>query len=259
MLLLLLAFLLSPGAVTEEIIGGHEAKCRPHPYMALVKFLTKDSWKRCGGILVWRDFVLQTATHCWGSSITVTLGAHNISKPESTQQVINVNRAFRHPDYNSKNLSNDIMLLKLMRKAKLTSAVKPLSLPSPRAQMRPGQVCSVASWGMVVMGTLATTLQEVHLTVQKKQMCEASIFQGFYSRDTQICVGDQNKMKSSFKKPPMPRGPGDLVCGDNSAQGIFTYGQRNGTPPGVFIKISSLLPWVRRTMRHPLHWRYGSQ
>uniref|UniRef100_A0A8C0D796 Granzyme H n=1 Tax=Balaenoptera musculus TaxID=9771 RepID=A0A8C0D796_BALMU len=108
-LLLLMAFLLPPGG-TEEIIGGHEAKPHSRPYMVFVQSLDKESWKRCSGVLVQKDFVL-TAAHCRGSLINITLGAHNIKKQERTQQMIPVRRAIPHPDYSPKNYSNDIMLL----------------------------------------------------------------------------------------------------------------------------------------------------
>ena len=49
--------------------------------------------------------------------MNVTLGAHNIKQQERTQQVIRVRRAICHPDYNPKNYSNDIMLLKVNRPA----------------------------------------------------------------------------------------------------------------------------------------------
>ncbi|XP_055411813.1 granzyme H-like isoform X4 [Bubalus kerabau] len=114
LLLLLIAFLLPPGLgqpfLSEEIIGGHEAKPHSRPYMAFVQFLDEMSWKRCGGVLIQKDFVL-TAAHCRGSSINVTLGAHNIKQQERTQQVIQVKKAIHHPDYNPKTFSNDIMLL----------------------------------------------------------------------------------------------------------------------------------------------------
>uniref|UniRef100_A0A2K5VDE6 Granzyme B n=1 Tax=Macaca fascicularis TaxID=9541 RepID=A0A2K5VDE6_MACFA len=154
--LLLLAFLLTPGAGTEEIIGGHEAKPHSRPYMAFVQFLDEKSKKRCGGILVRKDFVL-TAAHCLGSSINVTLGAHNIKEQERTQQIIPVKRAIPHPAYNPKNFSNDIMLLQ----------------------------------------------------------------------------GDSG---------------GPLVC-KRVAQGIFSHGRINGTPPGVYMKVSHFLPWIKRTMK----------
>ncbi|XP_070631498.1 granzyme H-like isoform X2 [Bos indicus] len=224
LLLLLMAFLLPPGLgepfLSEEIIGGHEAKPHSRPYMAFVQFLDEKSCKRCGGVLIQKDFVL-TAAHCRGSSINVTLGAHNIKQQERTQQVI-----------------------QLERKAKQTSAVKPLTLPKAKAQVKPGEVCSLAGWGKVALGTPATTLQEVELTVQEDRVCE-SLNPRNYSRATQICVGDPRKVKTGFKGDS----GGPLVC-KKVVHGIFSYGKKNGTPPGVFTQVSHFLPWIKRTMKH---------
>ncbi|XP_004421218.1 PREDICTED: granzyme B-like isoform X1 [Ceratotherium simum simum] len=242
-LLLLLAFLLPPRAEAGEIIGGHEAKPHSRPYMALVQFLVKERRKMCGGALVGEDFVL-TAAHCLGSSISVTLGAHNIQKQERTQQVIPVRRAIPHPDYDPNNISNDIMLLELARKAKQTAAVKPLSLPWSKAQVTPGQVCSVAGWGRVTpIGPNSDTLQEVELTVQEDQECE-SRYPGIYSWATQICVGDPKKKKSSFQGDS----GGPLMC-KNVIQGIVSYGRSDGSPPRAYTKVSSFLPWIKKTMK----------
>uniref|UniRef100_A0A8C3YNX4 Granzyme B n=1 Tax=Catagonus wagneri TaxID=51154 RepID=A0A8C3YNX4_9CETA len=240
--LLLLAFLLPPAAEAGEIIGGHEAKPHSRPYMAFLQFWDRDIQSRCGGFLVREDFVL-TAAHCWGSSINVTLGAHNIKKQERTQQVMAVRKAIRHPDYNEKNFSNDIMLLQLARKAKLTAAVKTLSLPKAKARVKPGQVCSVAGWGQVAMGTYTDTLQETSLTLQKDQKCE-SYLRNYYDGTIQLCVGDPRKKQSTFKGDS----GGPLVC-DKVAQGIVSYGQRNGTTPRACTKVSSFLPWIKKVMK----------
>ena len=46
-------------------------------------------------------------------SMTVTLGAHNITAKEETQQIIPVAKAIPHPDYNATAFFSDIMLLKV--------------------------------------------------------------------------------------------------------------------------------------------------
>ncbi|XP_007947455.1 granzyme H-like [Orycteropus afer afer] len=239
--LLLLAFLLVSGAETGDIIGGHEAKPHSRPYMAFLQFSKANIQSICGGFLIREDFVL-TAAHCWGSSINVTLGAHNIKEQEKTQQKIPVRRAIRHPDYNEKTISNDIMLLQLKTKASLTAAVRPLRLPRKKVQVRPGQVCSVAGWGRVSVDTSTNRLREVELTVQKDQECESRFPN--YSSACEMCVGDPKKKMSSFKGDS----GGPLVC-NNVAQGIVSYGKNTGIPPRVFTKVSRYLRWIKKTTK----------
>ncbi|XP_014695464.3 granzyme B-like isoform X1 [Equus asinus] len=248
-LLFLLAILVSPGAEAGEIIGGHEVKPHSRPYMAFVRYLIKEKRKNCGGVLVRPDIVL-TAAHCWGSSIKVTLGAHNIKKQEKTQQVISVKEAIPHPHYNSKKIANDIMILKLERKAELTTAVQPISLPWGTAQVRPGKVCSVAGWGRVTPnGRGSDTLQEVELTVQQDQVCKSYLCN--YNSTTQLCVGDPKEEKSSYKGDS----GGPFVC-KNVIQGLVSYGRSGGIPPGVYTKVSSFLPWIKKIMKVPApFWR----
>ncbi|KAM4831080.1 granzyme B-like [Urocitellus parryii] len=241
--LLLLAFFLPPKARAGEIIGGHESKPHSRPYMAYLQFVVKHKLHKCGGFLIREDFVL-TAAHCLGRPMNVTLGAHNIEKQEKTQQVIPVKRTIRHPDYDDNYLYNDIMLLELEEKAKLNAAVQPIKLPRGKDKVKPGKMCLVAGWGRVAKnGKPSNTLQEVKLKVQKHQVCEREKLLK-YNSTIQICVGDPKENKASFKGDS----GGPLVC-NHVAQGIVSSGKINGTPPGVYTKVSRFLQWIKETMK----------
>ncbi|KAM5340267.1 uncharacterized protein AAES06_024972 [Glossophaga mutica] len=241
LLLILMALLLPPGAGAEEIIGGREARPHSHPYMAYLLIQTPMEVFACGGFLVRKDFVM-TAAHCLGSTITVILGAHNISREERTQQRISVLRAIPHPAYNEDSNLNDIMLLQLRNRARKNRFVRPVALPRSQAQLRPGSQCTVAGWGLVSQNTQTDTLRDVQLKVQSNQLC-SNLFH-VYNGQKEICVGNQTERKTAFKGDS----GGPLVC-NNVAQGIVSYGSNTGTPPAVFTKVSSYLPWINRTMR----------
>ncbi|KAM5340268.1 uncharacterized protein AAES06_024979 [Glossophaga mutica] len=241
LLLILMALLLPPGAGAEEIIGGREARPHSHPYMAYLLIQTPMEVFACGGFLVRKDFVM-TAAHCLGSTITITLGAHNISREERTQQRISVLRAIPHPRYRRQNFQNDIMLLQLTNRARRNQFVRPVALPRSQAQLRPGSRCTVAGWGMVSQNRRTDTLRDVQLSVQRNQVC-SNLF-NIFNGQSQICVGNQRERKTAFKGDS----GGPLVC-NNVAKGIVSYGSRVGTPPEVFTKVSSYMPWINRTMR----------
>ncbi|XP_052047333.1 granzyme C-like [Apodemus sylvaticus] len=240
---ILLALLLPLGAGAEEIIGGHEVRPHSRPYMAYYEFLKDNEKTFCGGFLVRDNFVL-TAAHCKGSPIAVTLGAHNIKAKEETQQIIPVDKAFPHPDYNREDYSNDIMLLKLQGKAKRTRAVRPLNLPRRNAHVKPGDVCYMAGWGKITPeGEFPNTLQEVELTVQKDQVCESQ-FRSSYNKTNEICVGNSKTKGASFEEDS----GGPLVC-KKAAAGIVSYGQTDGSAPQVFTRVLSFLSWIKKTMK----------
>uniref|UniRef100_A0A8C0D8E4 Peptidase S1 domain-containing protein n=1 Tax=Balaenoptera musculus TaxID=9771 RepID=A0A8C0D8E4_BALMU len=222
---------------TAIIIGGQEARPHSHPYMAYVQIPTPRP-KTCGGFLVREDFVM-TAAHCLGSQISVILGAHNVSRLERTQQRIPVLRAIPHPRYNQQNNQNDIMLLQVPTLWSFTRAA-PSQLGGPGR----GKPSRLPGWR-------TDTLQDVWIRVQRGEECSRLFM--FYTDRTQICVGDPRERKSAFLVRPRGDSGGPLVC-NNVAQGIVSYGKRIGTPPAVFTRISSFLPWIRRTMRRFKEW-----
>jgi secreted trypsin-like serine protease len=62
------------------------------------------------------DWVV-TAAHCCAGQIPATLhvvaGGIKLNSPEGEEQRVNVDRIIGHPDYNSRDLTNDICLLKV--------------------------------------------------------------------------------------------------------------------------------------------------
>uniref|UniRef100_A0A667I0I3 Granzyme B-like n=1 Tax=Lynx canadensis TaxID=61383 RepID=A0A667I0I3_LYNCA len=228
------ALLISQIFLSGKIIGGHEANPHSRPYMAFLRIYKPDkTWKQCGGFLVREDFVL-TAAHCWGSLMTVTLGAHNIKKKERTQQTIPVREIIRPSGYTSETFLNDIMLLQLSGKARLDASVRPIKLPKRNVRVRPGTVCSVAGWGQFRMDSSsgAEKLHEVELEIRKDE--EAGPKKGWLSLSSLCPQGDSG---------------GPLVC-NNVAQGIVSCVKHCGTPPLVYTRISGFMHWIEKIMRH---------
>ncbi|XP_075768006.1 mast cell protease 1A-like [Pelodiscus sinensis] len=234
------AFLLPPGGWAGEIIGGKEAKPHSRPYMAYLQMKRNNGHYTCGGFLVAKGFVL-TAAHCWGVSITVTLGAHNIDKREPSWQVIPVRRQIPHPRYNRKTLNNDIMLLQLAEPAKLNGWVETIALPCAGEHVEPGMACLVAGWGLTIASdyfSAASALQEAEVKV----LADAKCTYHHYVSSTMLCAGLRSEGKDSAKGDS----GGPLVC-QGKAQGIVSWGPN--TPPGVYVRVSTYSQWIRDTMR----------
>ncbi|KAF1420959.1 Mast cell protease 1A, partial [Spheniscus humboldti] len=230
-----------------RIIGGWEAKPHSRPYMAYLSIGSESGGRQCGGFLLRSDAVL-SAAHCVAGktkvNITVTLGAHNISKKEQSQQAFHIGHWVIHPSYSEDTSKNDIMLLKLKPRAKLTKQVSYIPLPSHNECVKPGTMCTVAGWGQTSTTRDRTSvLMEVDLKVQSEKECEKS-YKRNYLPQSMICAGDEDNKKATYRGDS----GGPLVC-NGKAHGIVSYGSKYSIFPKVFTRVSYFEPWVREELR----------
>uniref|UniRef100_A0A8C3XJY7 Peptidase S1 domain-containing protein n=1 Tax=Chelydra serpentina TaxID=8475 RepID=A0A8C3XJY7_CHESE len=129
-------------------------------------------------------------------------------------------------------------------KAKLSTAVQLVPLPETGKEVMPRDVCNVAGWGNTrARGvSLPSTLREVDLKVLEADRC---LRYPHFVPNSMLCVGDPKEVeKSSFQGDS----GGPLVC-EGTAQGIVSFGRKDGSPPRVFTRVSAYIPWIKKTMR----------
>ncbi|XP_075944672.1 granzyme B(G,H)-like [Anarhichas minor] len=223
-----------------EIIGGRVAVPHSRPYMVLL-YMYKDisTPTHCGGFLLNEDFVL-TAAHCGAKSYEVLLGVHDVHNSNGNQR-ISVAQTFPHEDFNAKDFSNDIMLLKLSSKAKFTENVKPIALADKDDVSLP-KPCLVSGWGRTATQDISSILMEVDVTlIDDKQCAEHKCYCSM--GETGVGPGDSG---------------GPLVCEDEKAYGVVSFeaappDPRLGAPKiYCFLKIPYYRSWINSTMTNAL-------
>ncbi|XP_022047332.2 duodenase-1-like [Acanthochromis polyacanthus] len=237
---------LGQNALGSKIIKGTDAKKKSMAYMASVQ---NSKGHVCGGFLVSKDFVM-TAAHCDSQNPTsVVLGTHSLKNVnDGTMRYIK--KKCKHPDYDTVISGNDIMLLKLSRKACLgkKGPIKPIKIPSNPITLKEKQMCSVAGWGATkTNGSSVDELQVVDIPVINPKTCQTMwndklpanvVCAGGYGTNKGFCQGDSG---------------GPLVCNGKMAVGIVSFNSNNNCDypnvPNIYTDISKFLPWFKKILK----------
>ncbi|XP_071377584.1 mast cell protease 8-like [Centroberyx affinis] len=238
-------------ALGSEIINGKKAHEKSLLYMASVQFNEKHA---CGGFLVSKEFVV-TAAHCdlkTNAKMTVVLGTHDLKRVNKKTMRYNVVK-YKHLSFVNISSGNDIMLLKLSRKAKLSKTMNTIQLPSQNEIIKANTKCIVAGWGRnETKGTVVDQLRVVDVSTIDLDVCQKEWNQipgGPITLPANIiCAGGYETNKGSCQGDS----GGPLVC-NGKAVGIVSFNYRKicdyPTVPNVYTEISKFLPWIKKIIK----------
>uniref|UniRef100_A0A8C3AA22 trypsin n=1 Tax=Cyclopterus lumpus TaxID=8103 RepID=A0A8C3AA22_CYCLU len=235
-------------AEDDKIVGGYECPRHSVPYQVSLN----AGYHFCGGSLISSQWVV-SAAHCY-NRIQVRLGEHNIAVNEGTEQWIDATKMIKHPQYNSYNLDNDIMLIKLSRPAALNSNVNTVSLPSRCTQA--DENCLVSGWGNTATNgselSLEAGREERSCVLQclRQPIIDDRICRNAYSNlftENMLCSGFMHGGASSCQGDS----GGPLVC-NGQLQGVVSWGYDCAMKghPSVYARVCRYNSWISTTMRN---------
>ena len=231
-----------------DIVGGTTATAGEYPWQARVAPSGYSIF--CGGTLIATQWVL-TASHCVdgrsASSFTVTLGDHNVSSNEGTEQARSVSQIIMHPSYNSSTLDNDVALMKLSSPVTLNARVQTIPLvnaPADDSLVANGILATVTGWGATSEGgSSSSVLRKVQVPIVSNTTCNSAYGGGITAN--MICAGYSAGGKDSCQGDS----GGPFVVANGSGwklAGVVSWGDgcARANKYGVYARVSRYISWI---------------
>ncbi|KAG1943107.1 chymotrypsin-like protease CTRL-1 [Pimephales promelas] len=228
-----------------RIVNGEEAVRHSWPWQ--VSLQDSTGFHFCGGSLI-NELWVVTAAHCnVRTSHRVVLGEHDRSSNAEAIQTMTVDMVFKHPNYNSFTINNDILLIKLASPAQINTHVSPVCLAETTDDFPGGMKCVTSGWGLTRYNAADTPplLQQAALPLLTNDDCKR--YWGTNITDLMICAG------ASGASSCMGDSGGPLVCEKNGVWtlvGIVSWGSStcSTSTPAVYARVTKLRAWVDQTI-----------
>jgi len=231
----------------SRIVNGQETK--PHEYPFFAALVRKgSSHVFCGGSLI-SDIWVLSASHCvvyTAARTQVVLGGHDMDRPESSRQFIDVASVIRHENYIAAQVKNDIALYKLARPVTFTSQISPVCLPPKSFTDDLYKTdATVMGYGHTShKGTGTRVLHDVQVKLMSYTDCRnfGSYYGALVTQDN-ICTYTVGKDSCQGDSG------GPLVYDKNDRLtqiGVVSWGLECASvnKPGVFAKVENFLGWI---------------
>ncbi|XP_059151147.1 fibrinolytic enzyme, isozyme C-like [Physella acuta] len=243
---------------STRIVNGNEASTGAYPYQVSFQVEYLGHWYHiCGGTIVTRNKIV-TAAHCavaypqfpWRVELG-TVVINDVTNPN--RQAIDVASYEIHEGYTPlDNLPNDIAILTLASKARITRFVQPALLPSNRDQFV-DQPCVITGFGYVNATSGASpVLRETTTRAMSNDACNAHYRavaeDRAYVLDGQICVLDLNRPVGHRPGACYGDSGGPAMCGRHFKffAGIASWlVSCDGEHPVTYTRVSYYLDWIR--------------
>ncbi|CAL4073826.1 unnamed protein product [Meganyctiphanes norvegica] len=239
----------------QSNIAYNEAQFAEFPWQAVI-FLSNFTFK-CGASIIDNRWLL-TAAHCVNGfqpyELKVRLGEWQVNTFDEPKPYVDVDVAVIsiHPQFNPKNVHNDIAVLQLVEPVEFQYHINSICLPS-LGQTFWGQRCIATGWGKDSFdGNYQHIMKKVELPTVEHQQCQnllskTRLGKYFQLDDSFMCAGGEDNKDACKGDGGGPLACQDPVTGQYVLTGITAFGVGCGTKdvPGVYADVQALLPFVQ--------------
>ncbi|KOB77716.1 Hemocyte protease-3 [Operophtera brumata] len=202
--------------ITDDvgIIGGHQITIESVPFMASLRL--NGTYHSCGGSIIHERFVL-TAAHCIvpNRKYKILVGTDRIA---NDGKLYDIEKIMIHKKYSNKTYNFDVCLIKLATPLKFGRKRNPFS--DHLLQVAIPTISRLQCQDMY---------QRYNFSITHQMICAGKV-----GEDS--CQGDSG---------------GPLTKG-NAQVGVTFFGLGCGVVPGVYVKISTVRPWIKKTITENL-------